>query len=127
MITKTLYSGKGYSYSTTATVGAKNTGLVRLIADDGKALTDGTITVAAIDTNDISKWTEITNPPEPIDPATLDPVALKVELDRYKTAVAEVTAINTSTALKTTLADAVNRLKTAVEVKTEPIVKEIVK
>ena len=54
-----------------------------------------------------------------------DPV--QAELDRYKLAVAEVTAINTATALKTTLVDAVNRLKTAVEVKTEPIVKEIVK
>ena len=41
-----------------------------------------------------------------------DPV--QAELDRYKTAVAEVTAINTSAALKTTLADAVERLKVAV-------------
>ena len=53
----------------------------------------------------------------PIDP-------IQAELDRYKQAVAEVTALNTSTALKTTLVDAVNRLKVAVA---EPIVKEIVK
>lgn len=54
-----------------------------------------------------------------------DPV--QAELDRYKLAVAEVTAINTATALKADLAGAVNRLKAAVEVKVEPIIKEIVK
>ena len=59
-------------------------------------------------------------PPDPLQVA-------QAELDKYKQAVAEVVSINTATALKTTLVDAVNRLKTAVEVKTEPIVKEIVK
>ena len=92
MISKILYSGKGFSYSTTATSDAKDTGLVRLIADDGKALTDGTITVAAIDTADISKWTEIAAPPEPLDPVDEFPL-VKAELDRYKLAVAEVTAM----------------------------------
>jgi len=34
----------------------------RLIADPGKVLTDGIITVTCIDTDDPSKWTEIPEP-----------------------------------------------------------------
>ena len=127
MISKILYSGKGFSYSTTATADAKDTGLVRLIADAGKALTDGKRVVSAIDipTADIPKWSEVVKPPDPMDAEAELPL-VKAELDRYKQAVAEVTAINTSAALKTTLVDAVNRLKVAVAVQiAEPIVKEI--
>lgn len=127
MITKTLYSGKGFSYSPTLTADAKPTGLVRLIADDAKALTDGIVITDCIDipVADIIKWSEVVKPPEPI---PLDPVdelpLVRAELDRYKRAVAGVVSINTSTALKGTLVDAVNRLKVAVgPIAAEPIVK----
>lgn len=90
----------------------------------GESYTDGTVYLGKADS--ASNWIEQdTKPPEPI---LLDPVdelpLVRAELDRYKRAVAEAVSINTATALKATLADAVNRLKVAVgPIAAEPIVK----
>ena len=86
---------------------------------NGESYTDGTVYLGKADKpeNWIEQAEKPPDPPEPMDAQDELPL-VKAELDRYKQAVAEVTAINTSTALKTTLVDAVNRLKVAVA---EPI------
>lgn len=67
-------------------------------------------------------------PPEPIPPdqAAVELPKVQAELDRYKAAVAEATAVS-PLALKADLVSALTRLKTATaEIKVaEPIVKEI--
>ena len=94
MIAKTLYV-KGGTY-TLATIKADYT-MTRLVADDGKSLTDGKVTVDCIDipTADIPKWSEVVKPPDPPDPmdAEAELPLVKAELDKYKAAVAEVTAM----------------------------------
>lgn len=42
----------------------------RLLADDGKAITDGTTVVACIDVSSPDGWTEIDDPGEDMDKAT---------------------------------------------------------
>jgi hypothetical protein len=42
--------------------------LYRLIADEGKVLTDGEITTSCIDTDDVTKWREVDAPEEPEEP-----------------------------------------------------------
>ena len=85
----------------------------------GESYTDGDVYLGKADKPE--NWIEqAEKPPDPPDPmdAEVELPIVKAELDRYKQAVAEVTAINTSTALKADLAGAVNRLKVAVA---EPI------
>lgn len=62
----TLYKGDGYSY---ALEGTEPTGLVRLVADEGKLLTNGTDEVVAIDIDPSEQalWSEVDAPPEPMD------------------------------------------------------------
>ena len=86
MIAKTLYV-KGGTYTLTS-IKADYT-MTRLVADDGKALTDGKVTVDCIDipTADVVKWTEVDAPPEPLDPVDELPL-VKAELAEYKAAQA---------------------------------------
>ena len=115
MITKTLSDGR------TILTPSKGMWLVK-----GESYTDGTVYLGKSDKpeNWVEQAEKPPDPPEPLDPADELPL-VKAELDRYKQAVAEVTALNTSAALKTTLVDAVNRLKVAVApiAISEPIVK----
>ena len=69
--------------------------LTQAIADTGKALTDGTKSMGVVITADISRWAEVDAPPKPIWPgqASFELTLVKAELDRYKAAVAEVTAM----------------------------------
>ena len=91
----------------------------------GDAYTDGVVYLGKSDSpsNWVEQATKPPDPPEPMDAEAELPL-VKAELGRYKQAVAEVTALNTSTALKTTLVDAVNRLKVAVAepIKETPVV-----
>jgi len=61
----TLYRGEGYSYGLT---GTEPSGMVRLVADEGMALTDGTDFVSAIDIPPAEQglWSEVEAPPEPM-------------------------------------------------------------
>ena len=71
----------------------------------GESYTDGTVYLGKSDKPE--NWVEqAEKPPDPPDPmdAEVELPIVKAELDRYKQAVAEVTAINTSTALKADLA-----------------------
>jgi hypothetical protein len=75
-----LYKKAGaYSYSP-INDGGEPSGLVRLIPDEGMALTNGVDTVSAIDvrSEDIPKWSEVIAPPEPID---TDPEAVIAEME----------------------------------------------
>jgi hypothetical protein len=79
MLIKTLYRKSGaYSYSLTQDAGAIESGLVRLIADEGMALTNGADTASAIDVteSDAMVWTEI-----PLPPADTDPESVVAELE----------------------------------------------
>lgn len=69
MIQMTLYKKQGaYSYSPVQDADAIPSGLIRLVADEGKWLTNGVDTVSAIDVVSADGWTEIDAPPEPADP-----------------------------------------------------------
>lgn len=60
--------------------GTEYTMLYRIIADEGKALTDGTdFTTPCIDVDDISGWYEIDEPiPEPVEEEISDSEALAI-------------------------------------------------
>lgn len=95
----------------------------------GGAYTQGVVYLGKSDKPE--NWTEQSEKPSPppriLPPreAAIELPKVQAELDRYKAAVAEVTAINTATALKADLVSALSRLKTAVAVRAEPIVKDI--
>lgn len=61
----TLYRGEGYSFGLT---GTEPTGMVRLVADDGLALTNGVDFVSVIDIPpaDQGLWSEVDAPAEPM-------------------------------------------------------------
>ena len=64
MQTITLYKykrrGGGITVSPTKP-SAKHTEMYRLLADDGKILTDGETMTVCVDTNDVDVWTETDN------------------------------------------------------------------
>ena len=79
MIQMTLYKKAGaYSYSLVADADAVPSGLIRLVADDGKWLTNGVDTVTAIDVVSADGWTEVDAPPEPAD---TDPEQVIAEME----------------------------------------------
>ena len=79
MIQMTLYKKAGaYSYSLVQDAGAIPSGLIRLVADDGKWLTNGVDTVSAIDVVSADGWTEVDAPPEPTD---TDPKQVIAEME----------------------------------------------
>ena len=57
MTKMTLYTGGGVSYSPQYADGRTESDYVRLVADDGKGITDGVNIVTVIDTNDPERWT----------------------------------------------------------------------
>lgn len=61
----TLYTGGGVSLSPVFEEGRKISDYVRLIADDGKGITDGNIIKTCIDTKTPDAWTDCELPPEP--------------------------------------------------------------
>lgn len=65
MTTMTLYTGAGASYSPIYEEGRTVSEFVRLIADEGKGITDGVITATVIDTNDPERWTDCEMPSDP--------------------------------------------------------------
>ena len=72
MIQMTLYKKQGaYSYSLVQDADAVPSGLIRLVADDGKWLTNGVDTVSAIDVVSADGWTEVDAPPEEADPESI--------------------------------------------------------
>lgn len=65
MITKTLYRYKREDGGITVSPNkpeCEYTELIRLIADEGKILTDGSITTHCIDTETLYQWSEIDEP-----------------------------------------------------------------
>ena len=64
MKTITLYKykrrGGGITVSPTKP-SVKHTEMYRLVADEGKILTDGDAETTCVDTNDVDAWTEIDN------------------------------------------------------------------
>lgn len=72
MIQMTLYKKAGaYSYSLVQDADAVPSGLIRLVADDGKWLTNGVDTVSAIDVVSADGWTEVDAPPADTDPESI--------------------------------------------------------
>ena len=102
-------------------------GITRLTADKGKVLIRGDVqgTEVWLSPNEsAANWTE-SAPPTPLTP--LKELSLvRAQLTAYKTAVAEVAALNTTIALKADLIGAITRLKAAVaeQVKVVPVVAE---
>lgn len=64
MTTITLYTGGGISLSPVYSDGRMISAYVRLVADEGKAVTDGDVTTDCIDilATDVPNWTEIDAP-----------------------------------------------------------------
>lgn len=71
MITKTLYRVKrtdgGIDVTPNKPTDKEYVETYRLIAEDGMVLTDGVITCGCVDTDEPSKFTEITEPSDPYD------------------------------------------------------------
>ena len=70
MKTVTLYTGGGVSLSPKQIPGSVEAEFVRLVADDGFAITDGNAVLAVADVNkaEVSLWTDCDLPPVPPDP-----------------------------------------------------------
>ena len=66
MIQKTLYTGNGVSLSPMYAEGRTESKYVRLIADDGKAVTNGVTVTTCVDVlkADVGNWTDCELPPE---------------------------------------------------------------
>lgn len=66
MIQKTLYTGNGVSLSPMYAEGRTESKYLRLIADDGKAITNGITVTTCVDVlkTDASNWTDCELPPE---------------------------------------------------------------
>lgn len=60
MIVKTLYTGGGVSLSPVYAEGRSESRYVRLVADDGKAVTNGSIITACVDvpTDQVGNWSD---------------------------------------------------------------------
>ena len=69
MTIKTLWMGNGVSRCLTYAEGMTDSGCVRIFADEGKGITDGTIVTEAVDRprKDVDKWADCELPPEPPD------------------------------------------------------------
>lgn len=65
MIKKELYSGNGVSLSPIKEEGRSLSNYVRLIADDGFAITNGTVTTTCVDvlSDETEAWTDCELPP----------------------------------------------------------------
>lgn len=66
MIQKTLYTGNGVSLSPMYAEGRTESKYVRLIADEGKAITNGITVTTCVDVlkTDAPNWTDCELPPE---------------------------------------------------------------
>ena len=64
MITKELYTGGGVSLSPVPAEGRTLSTYVRLIADDGRAITDGSTVTVCVDTTRPELWTDCDAPEE---------------------------------------------------------------
>lgn len=62
MKTMNLYTGGGVSLSPQDGEGRTKTAYIRLVADDGKCITDGNIVTTCIDTNTPEKWSDCDTP-----------------------------------------------------------------
>ena len=65
MTIHTLYTGGGVSLSPIHTEGRRVSEYVRLVAEDGMGITDGTTVTICIDTKTPETWTDCELPPEP--------------------------------------------------------------
>lgn len=72
MIQKTLYTGNGVSLSPVYEEGRTESKYVRLIADDGVAITNGNTVTVCVDVlkTDAHIWTDCELPPEESEPMT---------------------------------------------------------
>ena len=61
----TLYTGGGVSLSPVNAEGRRVSEYVRLIAEEGMGITDGSIVTTCIDTKTPEAWTDCPAPPEP--------------------------------------------------------------
>ena len=68
-----LYTGSGVTFSPVYAEGRVESNYVRLVADDGKAMTDGSIITDCVDVlkTGTASWTEI-DAPEPVEPETVE-------------------------------------------------------
>lgn len=66
MIQKTLYTGNGVSLSPVYAEGRTESKYIRLIADDGKAITNGNTVTTCVDVlkENVPLWTDCELPPE---------------------------------------------------------------
>ena len=62
-----LYTGGGVSLSPQDGEGRTESDFVRLVADDGKGITDGNTITTCVDTKTPEAWTDCDAPDEPID------------------------------------------------------------
>lgn len=72
MIQKTLYTGNGVSLSPVYAEGRTESKYIRLIADDGKAITNGNTVTVCVDVQreNAPFWTDCELPPEESEPMT---------------------------------------------------------
>lgn len=72
MIQKTLYTGNGVSLSSMYAEGRTESKYVRLIADDGKAITNGETVTVCVDVlkENVPLWMDCEMPPEEPEPMT---------------------------------------------------------
>jgi hypothetical protein len=70
MTTKILYTGGGASLSTVQRDGSIDSDYIRIVADEGKAITNGTIVTTVIDVinSDVQNWSDCDLPPVPPEP-----------------------------------------------------------
>ena len=75
-----LYTGGGASYSVEQRPGSIESAFVRLVADDGRGITDGesVLQVADVRSEDVNNWTDCELLPEPDDPDIDDSEALEI-------------------------------------------------
>lgn len=76
MTTIKLYTGGGISLSPRNGVGRAESEYVRLIADDGKGITDGNIITTCVDTKTPEAWTDCNAPID--DPETGEAEAAEI-------------------------------------------------
>lgn len=60
----TLYTGGGVSYSPEYAEGRTESAYVRLVADEGMGITDGSVVVTVVDTKTPERWTDCELPIE---------------------------------------------------------------
>ena len=86
MTTKILYTGGGASLSPVQRDGSIDSDYIRIVADEGKAITNGTIVTTVIDVinSDVQNWSDCDLPPVPPEPepAIDDSEAIEILLGR---------------------------------------------